>query len=150
MGYTHYWRYKPSKIGGWEARIEDCDKIVEAAKVKFELDLEGSDDKQLWLNGPNDARDLNHETFGVPRTLAGIKARVADDKKGYPQDASMHGFDFCKTARKPYDTVVTACLCVLAESGLSVSSDGDTRDWEAGRALAQDVLGRSVANPIAN
>ena len=55
---------------------------------------------------------------------------------------------FCKTAAKRYDTVVVACLCVLAETGLDVSSDGGPADWEHGRALAEEILGRLIANPI--
>jgi hypothetical protein len=47
----------------------------------------------------------------------------------------------------PYDRLVVAALCVLAEAGLDVSSDGDPKDWEEGRAWAQEVLGRPVKIP---
>jgi hypothetical protein len=59
-------------------------------------------------------------------------------------------FDFCKTARKPYDVLVTAVLWIAHEEyGLRVSSDGTMEpdglpagsygyvdEWAAGHALA--------------
>ena len=145
MGYTHYWNFKPSELKGWEAKIADCDKIIAARKAALELDLTSSDATQIWLNGPDDGRDLGHETFDMPRTLAGVEARVINSPSY--RSEGMEGFDFCKTARKPYDEVVVACLCVLAESGLDVSSDGDAGEWEDGRKLAEEVLGRPISTP---
>ncbi len=49
-------------------------------------------------------------------------------------------FNFCKTARKPYDEIVTAILAVvdkLAPGALEIGSDGDESDWEEGLALAK-------------
>ena len=143
MGYTHYWNFKPTDLKDWEAKIADCDKIIAACKDRFALDLDGSNETRIWLNGSGDDA---HETFDMPRTLAEVQSRV-DNAPDYRSDG-MEGFDFCKTARKPYDDVVVACLCVMAETGLDVSSDGYRREWEDGRKLAQEVLGRPVANPI--
>lgn len=149
MGYTHYWNFEPATLKNWETKLDDVEKIVSETDGPYELDREFDDDKQLALNGPNDARDLNHETFAIPRTLKAVKERAAEKRKQWPKDESMWGFDCCKTAQKPYDAVViTACLCVLAETGLKVSSDGSQAEWEPGRALAQAILGRPVANPI--
>jgi hypothetical protein len=61
------------------------------------------------------------------------------------------GFSFCKTAAKPYDVVVTACLAVAKDifgDEIDVSSDGDSEDWVKGVELAERVLGRPIANPI--
>jgi hypothetical protein len=83
-----------------------------------------------WVSlGMQDA-DASHETFAIPLRVS-----------------HLQDFDFCKTARKPYDVVVTGVLCILAEAGLDVSSDGEAEDWEAGRAWAQGVLGRPVKIP---
>lgn len=80
------------------------------------------------ING-DASQDLDHETFCIERG-------------GGPDD-------FCKTARKPYDVVVTAVLAYLAAYyGLEVSSDGDAPDWEAGVALANRVAGKPVPNPM--
>ena len=60
-------------------------------------------------------------------------------------------FNFCKTACKPYDSVVTACLVALKDrlgDDVDVSSDGDTDDWAAGMVIAADILDRCFVNPI--
>jgi hypothetical protein len=59
----------------------------------------------------------------------------------------------CETGRKPYDEVVTAALIVARECFgpeiLEIASDGTwTKDWAAGRALAEKVLGRAASNPL--
>lgn len=148
MGYTHYWRYPAlNKLDDWYGRIEDCDKIVEASKAEYALDPTGNDKENLWFNGSGGD---DYEDFVVPRLIRGIRDYVDDSKRHWPDDREMWGYAFCKTggvAPKPYDDVVVACLCVLAEAGLIVTSDGDKEDWEAGRALAERVLGRSVQIP---
>ena len=53
------------------------------------------------------------------------------------------GFNFCKTAAKPYDLVVTAILVLaehFSEGHFKVSSDGDPEDWAEGLALAREVV----------
>ncbi len=130
MGYTHYWRNSANiDATKWAEAIADCDKIVAASAGPFELEVE-STDESIWFNG-NAAKDLDHETFVVPR----------DRSKITP-------FEFCKTAQKPYDTPVVACLARLAEAGLEVSSDGDEADWQEGLELAAQVLGRPLAFPV--
>jgi len=61
------------------------------------------------------------------------------------------GREFTKTARKPYDLIVVACLAVAKDifgEEIDVSSDGDHEDWEAGTAFASKVLEREIQNPI--
>lgn len=55
------------------------------------------------------------------------------------------GFQFCKTARKPYDRYVKAVLVVafnVAPGALEVSCDGDTEDgcWDEGVRIANLYL----------
>jgi len=51
------------------------------------------------------------------------------------------GFNFCKTARKPYDVLVVACLIKAEELGLieKFRSDGDSADLKDGQVLYHDV-----------
>ena len=52
------------------------------------------------------------------------------------------GFDFTKTAGKPYDIAVTAALILLKKElggGVVVTSDGGWSDWEGGRLLYETV-----------
>lgn len=66
------------------------------------------------------------------------------------------GFQFCKTARKPYDRYVKAVLVVAnyyAPGALTVSCDGDDEDgcWDEGVRIAEiyakGVPGRSPCSP---
>jgi hypothetical protein len=53
-------------------------------------------------------------------------------------------FACCKTAYKPYDILVTACLIIATHyfgDEIRVASDGESRDWEDARRLCQHVLG---------
>lgn len=62
------------------------------------------------------------------------------------------GFNFCKTAYKPYDEVVTACLLVARDhfppKVLAISSDGEWADWGKGEKLYRSVFGRSPKYPF--
>jgi hypothetical protein len=66
------------------------------------------------------------------------------------------GFNFCKTAAKPYDSVVTACLLVardhFSSSVLSIDSDGSwaAGDWQQGIDRYSKVLGRRPHNPMSS
>ena len=49
-------------------------------------------------------------------------------------------FSFCKTARKPYDTIVVAILCAIqdiyGDELVEISSDGDMdTEWAESREL---------------
>jgi hypothetical protein len=61
------------------------------------------------------------------------------------------GFEFCKTAGKPYDILACAILAAAkqhAGDGLNVSSDGDANDWVEGLSFASKVLKRAVPYPV--
>jgi hypothetical protein len=51
-------------------------------------------------------------------------------------------FGFCKTAQKPYDVCVVACL-ILAKihfgNDVKITSDGEVSDWEEGAKLVKKV-----------
>lgn len=146
MGYTHYWTFSKAKRGAtratakqYQQAILDCQKIVRAYSVAngglagFAAHTEPGQYGGLKVNG---SRELAHEDFVLREHFA----QAVEGKS-----------DFCKTARKPYDTVVVACLCVLAHylpSNFSVSSDGDSLDWIAGLELARRVLkNKKIAIP---
>jgi len=88
-----------------------------------------------------DGRDLAHETFlweGIPT--------VDEWRKDEPNT-----FDFCKTAYKPYDAVVTAILIRASKiygSCVKISSDGDWHEWQAGRDLYEKVFGEEAESPF--
>ena len=146
MGYTHYWTFKqPKSIKGKHQEIESqyqlavrqCQRIVKSYnKAVKSIDpkhhgrLSGysahtkvNDYLGLDFNGTS---DMSHENFCL-------------------RDHWSHNenFNFCKTAQKPYDTVVVACLITLKHylgDLIEVSSDGDSTDWNDGLRLAQQSL----------
>lgn len=74
----------------------------------------------------NGVKANSHETFLIERVFSG-------------PPTPRHGYwTFTKTARKPYDLAVTACL-ILARHHFGVhflvTSDGEDADWNAARAL---------------
>lgn len=132
MGYTHYW--SGPALDDHQARIaaHDIRLIIKAKRTTIRGPLGAGLPEisalQVLLNGDEGTAD-DYETFEL-RFDRGVD-------------------DFCKTGRRPYDIVVTACLAYLAaEHGYEVSSDGDAKDWEAGVALAGAALGRPIPNPM--
>lgn len=146
-GYTHYWTWRrpPDRaalaraLGEMQALVAARRAILDVADG-FDGGLEApfGDAGHLPLvlfNG----RDADaHETFAFP--LA-------------PFTAGDPSFQFVKTAQKPYDEVVTACLLVardhFAPDQLSIRSDGRfDPDWRPGALLYERVLGRTARDPL--
>jgi hypothetical protein len=94
--------------------------------------------ERISFNGDG-GNGFDHETFYI----------AAKRELESWQGPDRLGWAFCKTAHKPYDIVVTACLTLLnADYGFEVSSDGDMEDWEPGVKLAEEALDRQFANPL--
>lgn len=132
MGYTHYWdRPKQLNDTKFAELVEDVKKILAAAKEKGIEIVGGMGDKgtEPTLTGDlivfNGVEDDAHETVHIPRV--------------------GNGWDFCKTARKPYDLPAMATLIALNyhfPDVAKIRSDGEQDDeWVAGREFAQEVLG---------
>lgn len=110
MGYTHYWRIKgPTSKEKWAKVTEAAMAVIENAKVPIQREYDDTappvvNSDEIRFNGvDNDG----HETFFISR--------------------SDTGFNFTKTARKPYDEVVVAMLKAIKKvlgSAITLSSDG--------------------------
>jgi hypothetical protein len=144
MGYTHYWRFYKNQLKQMD--FEDFRNafktVAEEIKLLYgslprysesageyykdvPLEIRGGfgvgnpiiNETTIWFNG--DEKDgMSHETFSIDWSW--------DDKEGEP-------FDFCKTARKPYDLLVCVALISFVRhftrNNIRVSSDGDMADW---------------------
>lgn len=143
MGYTHYWGFK-APIKGQTAKVErayqkaikECTKLCQA----YQAEATGSDRLSgysaytskyggLKVNGK---QDNAHEDFTM--------------REHFKQNQG----GFCKTARKPYDAVVVACLVILKhylKDNFDVASDGYAADWVDGHALVARYLGKPYAIP---
>ena len=78
-----------------------------------------------------------HETFHFQR-----ETRIAD----YQEDKKS-AFSFCKTAQKPYDKYVVACLIIakiIFEKNIKISSDGEIKDWQEGKEMVEKVMNSTV------
>lgn len=143
MGYTHYWQQmRDATPLEWTQIQFMVARIVEKTAVR--IDIEGTTDDQICLNGAG-GDEYEHETFGL--------YRIRQPKRDW-EDADRQGWDFCKTARKPYDEVATAILIVLHSEIPGyldhISSDGYAHDWGPGRALAATAFGRTYNIPFSD
>jgi len=146
MGYTHYvTRRKRLPLATFKLAVEDCRRVVEALCQEKGFTVQyDRDDPKSPLFGPDNIRfngegDHGHETFVIDRVY-----QPYDDQS---KPARGEGwFEFTKTARKPYDSAVCACLIVFQHhfgKWYSVSSDGEDDDegWVLARTFCQRVLG---------
>jgi len=139
MGYTHYWEFKKPKKGTadkieatYQSAIKECARIVKAYYAVngglsgFTAHTPIGKYGGLQVNGKGDDA---HEEFSL--------------REHYRQNFDEESFGFCKTARKPYDIVVVACLIVLKhrlKDLIDISSDGYSDNWKEGLRLAKNVL----------
>lgn len=120
MGYTHYFKQnKAVNDQQWDAFEKDA-KIAlayiqnEVGVVLMSNDSNGIliNNERVNLNG-DEVNDLDHETFYI--------------EKDY------RDFNFCKTARKPYDLAVCSLL-LLAHHHMpdhyDIGSDGGFEEWQ--------------------
>ena len=110
MGYTHYYKNKPAFTNAqWAALTADVKKLLKNSKVPLGNSYGDVDSKPVFnkhcivFNGVGDDA---HETASVTK------------------EASE--FEFCKTARKPYDSVVVEFYKLIRKHAPSteLSSDG--------------------------
>jgi hypothetical protein len=136
MGYTHYWDRPKVQISKnvWGRFIEDVQKIIDARIDILCFESHAPDTPPICsldfiqLNGKGNE---GHETFTLYR-------RPGSD------------WQFCKTAAKPYDAVVTAILALAKHhlgNRITVSSDGNEKHWTEGLQLVSDVLGIEIPFP---
>ena len=124
----------------WDRIVKDCVELKrnmpqrkESEGSFYSMDLlvlgDSSGDKLPIFNRNiihfNGMDELGHESFALKR-------------KG------SNGFEFCKTARKPYDLMVCACLITYyfhSSDTIKISSDGDREDWQEAYDFVSRVLG---------
>lgn len=146
MGYTHYWRRpKELEAGRFLKFVEDVRRLY-AALPKQSKAHEGYEDEPL--------RIASWDGKGKPEFLVGhvaFNGRGRLSHESFRMDRVMKTchlvdglcFDFCKTARKPYDLLVCVALMALKARfpEVEVTSDGGPEDWEIAWQLYHDTLG---------
>lgn len=152
MGYTHYW-YRPVNNAGSdhqyaELRMDTARIITTAINQGIEVrgpfgvgQPEFSGERFAFNGSVED--DQWHETFSWKRY-----PKLGGWETG---DETKETFDFCKTAYKPYDAVVTAVLIRAGEiygDLVRVRSDGDWGEWIDGRLLYTATFKIEPTSPI--
>lgn len=135
MGYTHYWRKTPNLNSEKFTEFSNKAKIlIENEPVQFEYDSNKEPEITNELVRFNGIGENGHETFYFEKDV---------EKDQYYNEKNGKCFSFCKTARKPYDQTVVACL-ILAKKifgkDINVSSDGTIEEWEDGLKLLNEKL----------
>lgn len=158
MGYTHYWTqtrdFTADEMTDIVAAVRKIIKTASGRKVDNRYDDSGEVTLKICGYDGKGAPELNtdHISFNGEGPHLDHETFYFKARRELPYDSArddLIGWRFCKTARKPYDVVVTACLTFLqADYGFEVSSDGDVADWDAGVALAEKALDRAFANPM--
>ena len=127
MGYTHYWEINGEldrdEFGAWALDV----KAIARAAGNCGITIRGWNGESTTAPEFNDA-EISLNGYGE------------DSHESFIIGQMDRGFSFCKTARKPYDQVVTAALCLLAArfgDRVKVSSDGTVGDWQNGLNLAR-------------
>jgi len=145
MGYTHYWRMKKDKKVSeqkWTALTKDVKELLDDSPILERAKQQYGADDEYWNDltiTDNEIRfDGGHETFVLERKPV---------QPAWRQDQDMV-FNFCKTARKEYDGLVTATL-ILAKHHLGneikISSDGDMNEWVEGADFEYGSSGFKLA-----
>lgn len=141
MGYTHYFYTKPElDKKQFKAFAKDVKALIAKANVPLAFEHNETDkspeitDEVVRFNGHGED---GHETFMLTRETP--VASYMENKK--------EAFEFCKTARKPYDKYVTACLLLAKKhfgNDIRLSSDGEVEDWVEGQEIVKEVLGQEL------
>ena len=129
MGYTHYWEHPEISETQWGQIEVRARKIINHAQDQLGIALsEEYDVNRIPVVTDNEIRfngfgEEGHETFMMTREPT--------------------SFEFCKTARKPYDAVVVAILQCMSihVDGFDWRSDGDPDEHADGIKLYNDATG---------
>lgn len=149
MGYTHYYRV-PKLMDKKKFKLlsEDLKNAAEFLPTtsksagnyfpKEAIVLAGGDgegkpeftEDHICFNGTN-KKDLSHETFAIDR-----------DNSARRESEDGLIFEFCKTARKPYDLMVCVSLLRLKHHfpKCVISSDGNDEDWAQAKEVYKHIF----------
>lgn len=140
MGYTHYWNRDESLLSPEDYRefyaqfTRLAVKVIQTAEQQgIEIADPSGEHLGAWRVDGDSVRlngygENSHESFVWEKVCP--ETQNSKLVTGY--------FDFCKTARKPYDTVVTALLLAAREaygSAVRIDSDGSPSEWVDGLQL---------------
>lgn len=124
MGFTRYWNIKETASAEkFAAAMDDITEMLAEEDacdtIRFECDID--------------------EPWKVDKTIIRFNGIEEDGHETFCIEYGDTGFDFCKTARKPYDKYVYACLLILKRhlgGDIDISSDGENDYDDLAQQLA--------------
>ena len=144
MGYTQYYQQQRTVTNTeWEGIMTDAAQIIQAT-IDSGIPLARSYEEQdqppsvgLSVISFNGIACNGHEDFFLPRVM----------EVGW--QGEKYRFNFCKTARKPYDVAVGAIMLSMhhhAPGAWDLASDGGAEEleWENAAKMYSKVTGREV------
>jgi len=141
MGYTHYFR-KVSPTREDSRRFEmfafGARRIIDYARTYDNIEIA-------------DAMGERLDMFEINEDSVSFNGYGADAHETFFWNKEAVGVNFCKTAYKPYDAVVTACLIHLKDvygDAIEIGSDGDWSEWRDGATLYRNATGLTAENPF--
>ena len=141
MGYTHYF----SKVGTTRDDALRFEMFARGARTIIEYAT--TQDKIQIADGMGEKLGK----WEISDSLVSFNGYGAESHETFYWSADASGFNFCKTAYKPYDAVVTACLIHLKDvygEAVSIGSDGDWSEWSDGARLYRNATGLTAENPM--
>lgn len=142
MGYTHYMSFKKDNSvttnKKYQYAVRQCQKVIKG----YNDNVKSIDKKHQDRLSGYSAHCKVGDYLGINFNGVGDLSHESFELRDYYKN--NRDFEFCKTAEKPYDVVVVACLIVLNHylgDNIQVSSDGKTYDWFDGLELASSILG---------
>jgi len=175
MGYTNYWEWKDKVTRKeWEAILKDCRKayrrlpqLTGAYDHAGVVSCNSNPNTPLFLSGCGASQ---HPKFGIKGIYFNgskippeerVEKTNTEGEKYWEGDEMSHetfclnlnsdSWNFCKTARKPYDIMVKACLLItqhhVGAERFKASCDGDDEDWTPATRLIVTALGNDYLSP---
>jgi len=140
MGYTHYWTPKKSSAKKFKEFSNTCQKLHDNLPKKS--DTAGgyhSDDEIEIGNGQGHLAGDNKPEFSKDAVWFNGVGKLAHET--FAMSLNETNWTFCKTARKPYDLLVCACLLASIDIlGYNVSSDGSIDDWKPAVKYYNEII----------
>lgn len=139
MGYTHYFSQKEElDTVKWSKFTKDVNSLLKLTPICSLREESDSSNPPIVNNEVvrfNGLANNGHETFWLDRKYKLSYLNEQPDENGY-------WFNFCKTARKPYDIYVVAVLELAKKhfgDDIRLGSDGNDEELADGKELAGQI-----------
>jgi len=144
MGYTHYWTPKKSSAKKFKDFSDTCKILNDNLPEKTDTASGYHSNEKLVIgdgNGNKDSKPMFSKDLVVFNGIDNLMHET------FFIELTSNKWNFCKTARKPYDLLVCACLLAAVDIlGYDITSDGDLNDWIPAMKFYNKVIEKTKAD----